>query len=534
MGIPSYFSYIVKNHGNIIKMLHNLKDINNFYLDSNSIIYDCLRLYSSEYDIQKNDAFEDTLIHAICKKIDGYLDIVKPNNTIYIAFDGVAPVAKLEQQRNRRYKSKLLQMIEKKLSEETDHTHQEWDRTAITPGTNFMKKMGQYVIDYYKNKESTYGVKEIIVSTADDPGEGEHKLFAHIRKHTSKHATNLIYGLDADLIMLCLNHVSISKQIYLFRETPEFIKSIDASLQPNQAYYLDIPTLADAIVSEMNNYKKANCKQQINRLYDYIFLCFFMGNDFMPHFPAINIRTGGIHTIVAAYQHTIGNTNMNLTDGHHIYWNNVRKVVDYLAQNEHQYLLEQYKIRARWEKRNYPNQTLMEKMKKLDNIPTKERTIETLIDPTTPYWQLRYYKHLFGIDINKHYIREICMNYLEGLEWVMRYYTTGCPDWRWRYKYHYPPLLKDLVYFIPNWETRMISNNHHIPVRPLTQLSYVLPYASLHLLPKEVQQKLLAAYPSNYRMDFKIHWSFCKYFWESHVDFPEINIDHIQNILYLG
>jgi len=534
MGIPSYFSYIVKNHGNIIKMLQYLKDINNFYLDSNSIIYDCLRLHSREYDVKHKDAFESILIRAICIKIDEYIDIVKPNGTIYIAFDGVAPVAKLEQQRNRRYKSKLLQMIEEELSnKEAGPAHKEWDRTAITPGTDFMEKMGQYVINYYQHKETKYGVKQIIVSTANEPGEGEHKLFAHIRRYSKKHKnqTNLVYGLDADLIMLCLNHLSISKHIYLFRETPEFIKSIDASLQPNKAYYLDIPILADVIISEMNNYKKANTKQQTNRLYDYIFLCFFMGNDFMPHFPALNIRTGGIHIIIAAYQNTIGKTNMNLTDGRHIYWNNVRTVVDYLAQNEHRYLLDQYKIRDRWEKRYYPNSTLIEKIKKLDNIPTQERDIEKFIDPATKYWQLRYYKYLFGIDISKHYIKKICMNYLEGLEWVMHYYTTGCPDWRWCYRYHYPPLLKDLVYFIPNWETRMIPKNNHIPVRSLTQLSYVLPYPSLHLLPEEVKKKLLATYPSGYRMDFKIYWSFCKYFWEAHVDFPEINIDRIQDLL---
>ena len=183
MGIPSYFSYIVKNHGNIIKMLHYLKDINNFYLDSNSIIYDCLRLHSHEYDVKHKNAFESILIQAICVKIDEYIDIVKPTDTIYIAFDGVAPVAKLEQQRNRRYKSKLLQMIQEELSKEEGPVHQEWDRTAITPGTDFMEKMGQYVIKYYQHKETKYGVKQIIVSTANEPGEGEHKLFAHIRKH---------------------------------------------------------------------------------------------------------------------------------------------------------------------------------------------------------------------------------------------------------------------------------------------------------------------------------------------------------------
>ena len=43
MGIPSYFSYIVRNHRNIIKKLSVSEDspkINNLYLDCNSFIYD--------------------------------------------------------------------------------------------------------------------------------------------------------------------------------------------------------------------------------------------------------------------------------------------------------------------------------------------------------------------------------------------------------------------------------------------------------------------------------------------------------------
>ena len=88
-----------------------------------------------------------------------------------------------------------------------------------------------------------------MVSDSRDAGEGEHKIFAYIRDNPEKHndETSLIYGLDADLIMLGLNHLPISKNLFLYRETPEFIKSIDRTLEPNESYVLDLPVLAEAI-----------------------------------------------------------------------------------------------------------------------------------------------------------------------------------------------------------------------------------------------------------------------------------------------
>ena len=115
MGIPSYFSYIVKNHSNIVKKINKLnKKINNLYLDSNSIIYDCFYSMQSDYGNLKQNQFETKLIKSIISKIKDYIKIVKPVGTVMIAFDGVAPSAKLKQQRNRRYKSALEKILKLK------------------------------------------------------------------------------------------------------------------------------------------------------------------------------------------------------------------------------------------------------------------------------------------------------------------------------------------------------------------------------------------------------------------------------------
>lgn len=523
MGIPSYFSYIIKNHPDIIKRLVKLGDIDNFYLDSNSIIYDCLRQLSDEYT-GDDKIFEDKLVRAVEKKIREYIKIVKPKMKVYVAFDGVAPVAKLEQQRTRRYKSYLIDHIRQNIDPEYKKS---WDKTAITPGTKFMDKLGHYLLNKFKNNT------QVKISTTNEPGEGEHKIFKFIRDNQAHHSNTitLIYGLDADLIMLCLNHLKLCKKIFLYRETPEFVKSIDASLEPNEHYFLDIPELGDSIIEEMAGFQFATDEvKKYNTLYDYILIAFFLGNDFMPHFPSMNIRTSGMSILLAAYRNTICSKSLNLTDGKTIFWGNLRKMIKWLANNEESNLRAEYKIRNRWAKRSYACGTVKEQLNKLDNIPTKKREAEQFIDPYTKYWQTRYYNELFDSDMNKLFIKEVCNNYMEGLEWVMRYYTNGCCDWNWCYRYHYPPLLTDLLDYIPHWETVMIEPNDNSPVQPITQLSYVLPRHSLHLLPKDIRTKLLSEYSDNYPDDAKIGWAFCKYFWESHVDLPVIDLKELITI----
>ena len=117
------------------------------------------------------------------------------------------------------------------------------------------------------------------------------------------------------------------------------------------------------------------------------------------------------------------------------------------------------------------------------------------------------------------------------MEWNLKYYLNGCPDWRWRYKYNYPPLLNDLYNYIPFFDGDILDNIKNTPVNELTQLSYVLPRNSLNLLPKDIFEKIILKYEKGFKLDYDIKWSFCKYFWESHVILPEIDIDELEKII---
>lgn len=528
MGIPSYFSYIVKNHAKIIKKISSAKIVaNNLYLDCNSIIYDVVHTS----DLSKIDTDNTNLIITnVCNKIDEYVSKINPTDTVYIAFDGVAPVAKLDQQRQRRYKSLYQNDISRSIYKSTKPDV--WNTTAITPGTKFMKQLNDTINKKYDNivKHAEFNVKNIIVSGSDHPGEGEHKLFEYIRETPEKHKdeNTIIYGLDADLIMLSINHLPIAKNIFLYRETPHFIQSINSDLEPNEDYLLDIPELANIITLDMNNGEELSSVQHHNRIYDYIFLCFFLGNDFMPHFPSANIRTGGVDKILDAYKRTIGNTQENLTDGKTIYWKNVRKLVKDLADNEEEFLKREKKQRDKKERMLVPNITPEEKYKKFESLPTYDRAVEKFINPFSPNWQVRYYKSLFNVDIDDVRRKQICVNYLEGLEWTMKYYTQGCYDWRWCYNYNYPPLFCDLLQHIPFFETEFVERKPANPVTELVQLCYVLPKQSLYLLPEKLFNNLTTTRSDWYDSNCTFTWAYCRYFWESHVNLPHVDIDELE------
>ena len=345
MGIPSYFSHIIKNYSNIIRnishFINNNIDLPHLYMDCNSIIYDSVHILEKDASIKKED-FEDVLIKSVIVKIEEYISFIKPTKTIFIAFDGVAPMAKIDQQKKRRYKN---QFMKKYFGDETINT---FDTNQITPGTPFMEKLSLEMETYFKKEK--YDIEELIVSTANESGEGEHKIFDHIRKKNNIMDKIALYGLDSDLIMLSILNKKHYENIYVFRETPEFIKSaIPIEIvknNPSQMLFLDIGYLANCINIEMESKYP-----DPNRTNDYVFMCFFLGNDFLPGFPAFNIRTHGLQVLLDTYRNHIGayyNRFFISKETERIEWKNVDIFISELAKIEHELLIREHKYRSKF------------------------------------------------------------------------------------------------------------------------------------------------------------------------------------------
>ena len=477
MGIPFFYTHIIKSHPNILNKLTNSsgsETINNLYLDCNSIIYDCLREFTTVNELK--------LIEATIKRIEEIIELLSPTNKCFIAFDGVAPLSKLHQQRIRRFKSSIEKQAKYELGISVESKH--WDTNTITPGTHFTALLSKEIYNYFKEK-TAFSKIEYIVSACDQKGEGEHKIFTYITNNPEYHlnTTTVVYGLDADLIMLALIRSSICKKLFLYRETPTYIKSINNDLSDKDNYLLDIKILKIKVNAMLTD-DTTDC------IHDYVFLCFFLGNDFLPHTPSINIRGEGITVLIDAYKKTISKLKHNgnamkgdlstprlVSNSGKPVWLVVKRLLQELKTNEHERLKTEYISRSRF---NCKDSSVSEE--RFNFIPMIDRRVEEYINPCEHMWQSRYYNKLFNITSQSGGVsrKQVCSDYVKSLDWTLSYYLNGCVDWRWGYNYLYTPLLDDLYQFIPTLNTVFFSKININPVTPYTQLAYVLPKTSYH------------------------------------------------------
>ena len=519
MGIPSYFSYIIKNYAHIIRNYHYISDkpFSFLFMDCNSIIYDAVRKIESEkselFEEGNHEKLEKKIIEMVVQIISEYVNFIKPSELLYIAFDGVAPFAKMEQQRIRRHKNQPKNTTK-------------WTTSNITPGTSFMKKLSLKITKSFNGLENHFHVEKIIVSSTLDPGEGEHKLFQYIRDHTNdmNNKRGAVYGLDSDLIMLALFHYHYFGDLFIFRETPEFGNKIIETNENEKCHFLDIKELAKGILCEMQIQNAS-----YDKIYDYIFICFFLGNDFLPHFPSLNLRTTGMDTLIDTYGKLFRNQSEGLIVNKTLHWKNIYKFIYELAKYEHERFTGEMNLRDKWGKRNWVMDTESDKDFLEQSVPVLFRGAEQYIDPSQKYWQNRYYSSLFGEGCAR---KDISNNYLEGLEWVFKYYTNSCPHWKWKYHYHYPPLLKDLISYVPRQQFDFIDSKdvENKPFSSSTQLCYVLPKPLHYLLPKKQQNYVSEKMSEHFVSNFDYQWAFCRYLWEAHPLLPNISMKILNEI----
>ena len=145
-----------------LRISQNNPQVDNLYLDMNGIIHPCCHPQDKPQPKSETEMFS-----LIFEYVDKIIEIVRPKKVLYLAIDGVAPRAKMNQQRSRRFRT-ALDVQEKaereaairnkwmeagiKFSDKDAQSKGEaFDSNVITPGTEFMdnlsKALQQYIME---------------------------------------------------------------------------------------------------------------------------------------------------------------------------------------------------------------------------------------------------------------------------------------------------------------------------------------------------------------------------------------------------
>ena len=409
-----------------IKENVDVPEIDNFYLDLNSIIHNVSHGNSILISCQKRpyeDIYEDT-----CDTIDKLLQIIKPKNLLMISVDGVAPRTKMNQQRIRRYRKNTNWSPEEFeiVKEKGLDSNNQFNSDAISAGTKFMFDLTSYLKDFIikkKKSDKNWAKIEVILTGADVPGEGEHKILEYIRNYKSseqykENIRHCIYGLDADLVMLALishepNIVLLREDTILQKKKQKLLKqkgfelriNTDKNEEPYEFFLISV--LREYLELEFYEIKK-KIKFEFNMeriIDDFIFLCFFIGNDFLPNLYSFSIETGAMDYLFEFYKDCLPELEGYITEQGKIDFSRAKKIFNLLAKKElHSLDLLLYNVKESTKKNKEKRQELIKEqvkiLKQLKIKEKKQKLIESL-NNKTPEEQKEFKKNKRKKEIQK-------------------------------------------------------------------------------------------------------------------------------------
>lgn len=440
MGIPFLFASLLRSHPGILETVKKDTPLN---VDVFGVDFNCfIHRYLNESDPVKSvlDAF-DHILQNVCKA-----------NKVYASLDGLVPYAKIVNQRYRRMKAKEGAEV--------------FDRNLISPDTPYMRELEQ-------------GIRErfpfVHLSSTQEPGEGEHKLFLEIEKlPAEQRRTVCIYGLDADLILISMirHKISYPYGLHLLRESGEF----------------NDPKMAGAEFGSLSVWKLLS--QLPLDILQYTALCILcFGNDFMPSLGMFSLREDGYNRALHMYEHA-GKPDLLTTEGRMTF-------LEYASTKELPLLRERVHLRRRPEE-----------------------------------------KAIFGRD-NSLVSKKFALHYLDGVSniglvvdaywktfhWTLEYFTQGvASNWNWVYPYAEAPLVTDIV----EYEESLPLKDGKCKYVLRNQLCFILPEVSL----KKTRRKVL--YPDEIYTETRNPWM-KKYDWETKPRIslpwnPQFELTHVEQI----
>jgi len=583
MGVPKFYRWISERYTKINEIVSDsalLPEFDHLYLDMNGIIHGCT--HPSHMDISDVISERDMML-GIMHYLDRIItQIVKPQVSVYMAIDGVAPRAKLNQQRSRRFRSaKDMAEATKDLPKERDEsgnikTPDLFDSNCITPGTEFMARVSETIKYFIRKKikeDPLWRNLNIIFSGHEIPGEGEHKIMEHIRMMRNEpnyqpNNRHCIYGQDADLIMLGL--VTHEPHFTILREVVDFsggfsnknaLKIVKKQTKESDFQLLHLSVLREYLYLEFCKGSAPGELDLERTIDDFVFMTFLVGNDFLPHLNTLDISEGAFDLLFELYksqrpqwgkgQYLTENGNISDPLRLETYLAAIGSVETETLENREVLDAEYVKKKRRWNKRDGLDQgpsdaelKAAEQSKQGDYMTMLQDVLNnhkdaTYVDGWAPPlpgqkdFKGRYYHEklkLTPLDVEGHHA--LRQSYMEGLMWCLAYYYRGCISWGWFFPYHYGPMLSDLRNLPDMFEK--INFTVGIPILPFQQLMSCLPPASSALVPKPYRELMTS--PDSpiiqfYPTDFEVDMNGKKNPWEGVNLLPFIEINLLLNTI---
>jgi 5'-3' exonuclease len=542
MGIPTFFRSILQKNKTIIQGAVADGSVDYFFIDFNSLVYNTWYKIHKNISTQDENIIHDQLISSTitttCHMVN---DIVQPKKYVYISMDGVAPRAKMVQQRSRRYKSvQLKEVMKSKMAELGMEKAIEWDPSPnICPGTKFMEKLGNAFRNAMKKNKFQC---QVLMSDVNCPGEGEHKFLKRIRvlyQHSETQNDNVvIYSPDGDMISLALlthkNNIKImripdSKSPHETRYCKDF-----------EFIYCDLNILRVDFFKQLTDTYPAESIDELRILNDYNFILFMVGNDFVPSLPFLKIRSGGLDLLIKVYNQLRPIIKDYLIDYDPLHQkipkiNNkfFKQFIIVLSKMENGEMMNEYNQilkeqggasnlrRERMEETMTPFELFQSRYEHLCFFHPQHPLVDSykhlpqVINYHLPKhdWKVQYYKHFFGLDTSnmKEYNEgrtKIVINYFESLVFTLQYYLKGCPCFDWFYEYRASPIPSDMFTVLSkhNFDINSITFKNKAPYTPFEQLMFILPPQMNGLLPVSLREimtrkDLALFYPKHFQVD---------------------------------
>lgn len=468
MGIPSYYKKLSDHTKGLISRVGPPSPATLFF-DFNCLIYHVARRPNSTlppYPGEDDGTWERLLLEDIVKYIVKIWQAVGSPPEVFLGVDGVVPMAKIKQQRLRRFKSVWLADEERK--EGTRENKPSWDTNCITPGTSFMSKLSK-ALQGLCSKHKGWSM-----SGAEEPGEGEHKVMAKLRARQADNKPIVIYGLDADLILLTM--LNAKSPAYLVREDSAMGQVQLNGFGEEDYSFFSINVLKQTLPPTLD-------------ILSYVAGMSLLGNDFLPHSLSVKIKDEG-HTVLVKTLESLQTPFVHEKDG---YWrinhDSLYEIVSSWSQQEDRRVLHSFKKKVQM--RGHVQESLDTKpVFWLVEGPLVRRGQEGwILDPS---WRDVYHKE--WLQSNRLYdIMNVCREYVFGLQWILDYYTGQKPvDMQWCFSRLVPPLWSDLQGYLEHYEYTEIPRQEVKPIQPHEQLAMVLPLESWHF----VKDPSLRALPS--------------------------------------